>query len=229
MKYGSEYIAIYLYSGATYAKFSKLLKHMIARRVTSSYFGRILRSILRALFNFIRTIGDAIRIALNLNIEKLHVRIQAYVCKLNLQFLGTWYEVERTFYLPELASSCTALIFQEDSDRSSEAEKILSISINSINHWTGSPSQNAGSATLETPTSSIMDFQVGILQEKKTFFQFLIWLVVVPFSSTKCTITVATRCRALSSVIHGLRQFCYSMVLFVFRYIRIYRYAIELI
>lgn len=31
-----------------------------------------------------------------------------------MQFLGTWYEVERSFYLPELASGCTILTFQED-------------------------------------------------------------------------------------------------------------------
>lgn len=31
-----------------------------------------------------------------------------------LKFLGTWYEVERSFYLPELASGCTILTFQED-------------------------------------------------------------------------------------------------------------------
>lgn len=28
--------------------------------------------------------------------------------------MGTWYEVERSFYLPELASGCTTLTFQED-------------------------------------------------------------------------------------------------------------------
>lgn len=28
--------------------------------------------------------------------------------------MGTWYEVERSFYLPELASGCTILTFQED-------------------------------------------------------------------------------------------------------------------
>ena len=29
-----------------------------------------------------------------------------------MQVLGQWYEVERSFYLPEIASGCTSLEFQ---------------------------------------------------------------------------------------------------------------------
>ncbi len=82
-----------------------------------------------------------------------------------LQFLGKWYEVERTFYLPEIASSCTTLTFDHGNDRSSDFEKTLDISINSINHWTGSPSENIGHAARESQSSSIMDFQVGIVDK----------------------------------------------------------------
>jgi len=74
-------------------------------------------------------------------------------------FLGKWYEVERTFYLPEIASSCTTLTFENDNDRSIDLEKTLDISINSINHWTGSPTSNIGHAARESQNSSIMDFQ----------------------------------------------------------------------
>lgn len=73
-------------------------------------------------------------------------------------FLGKWYEVERTFYLPEIASSCTTLTFEHDNE-GADSERILEIAINSINHWTGSPSQNVGHATRESESSSIMDFQ----------------------------------------------------------------------
>lgn len=75
------------------------------------------------------------------------------------QFLGKWYEVERTFYLPEIASSCTTLSFDYDSE-GADSESTLDISIDSINQWTGSPSQNVGHATRESESTSIMDFQV---------------------------------------------------------------------
>ncbi|XP_037041044.1 apolipoprotein D [Bradysia coprophila] len=73
-------------------------------------------------------------------------------------FLGKWYEVERTFYLPEIASSCTTLTFDQDNERS-DSDRTLDISIDSINQWTGSPSQNIGHASRESENSSIMDFQ----------------------------------------------------------------------
>lgn len=92
-----------------------------------------------------------------------------------LQFIGKWYEVERTFYLPEIASSCTELTFNQDTDRSIDFEKTLKISINSINHWTGSPSQNVGIATRESPTSSIMDFQVGRLLKDNQLLKIIIF------------------------------------------------------
>lgn len=84
----------------------------------------------------------------------------------NLQFLGKWYEVERTFYLPEIASSCTTLIFDHENDGSDDLEKTLEISINSINHWTGSPSNNMGHAARESQSSSIMDFQVTFYKKQ---------------------------------------------------------------
>ncbi|KAG4078796.1 hypothetical protein HA402_015386 [Bradysia odoriphaga] len=73
-------------------------------------------------------------------------------------FLGKWYEVERTFYLPEIASSCTTLTFGQDNERV-DSDRTLEISIDSINQWTGSPSENIGHARRESESSSIMDFQ----------------------------------------------------------------------
>lgn len=55
---------------------------------------------------------------------------------LSLQFLGTWYEVERSFYLPELASSCTMLSFEEEASRENDAlPSRLEVAVKSINQW----------------------------------------------------------------------------------------------
>jgi len=76
------------------------------------------------------------------------------------KFLGTWYEVERSFYLPELASGCTMLSFEEESTKENDAlPSRLEVAVKSINQWTGSPSINLGYAHPETRTSSIMDFK----------------------------------------------------------------------
>lgn len=59
----------------------------------------------------------------------------------SIQFLGTWYEVERSFYLPELASGCTTLTFQEEVLKqrengmtSVEIDRI-EVAVKSINQW----------------------------------------------------------------------------------------------
>ncbi|KAJ2952495.1 hypothetical protein O0L34_g6813 [Tuta absoluta] len=51
---------------------------------------------------------------------------------------GTWYEVERSFYLMELSASCTELQVQL-----SERGYLL-ITVNTINRWTGVPSTTNG-------------------------------------------------------------------------------------
>lgn len=57
------------------------------------------------------------------------------------QFLGTWYEVERSFYLPELASGCTTLTFQEEvlkqRDNGLPTVEIdrIEVAVKSINQW----------------------------------------------------------------------------------------------
>lgn len=61
-----------------------------------------------------------------------------------LQFLGTWYEVERSFYLPELASGCTILTLQEeivpavrdDNNQTVTPENDrIEVAVKSINQW----------------------------------------------------------------------------------------------
>ncbi|KAI8127288.1 hypothetical protein FF38_03226 [Lucilia cuprina] len=75
--------------------------------------------------------------------------------------LGQWYEVERSFYLPEIASGCTTLEFQplhqEELSRFNNFR--LEVAIKTINRITGNPSVNLGYATPESRKSSIMDFK----------------------------------------------------------------------
>lgn len=59
-----------------------------------------------------------------------------------MQFLGTWYEVERSFYLPELASGCTILTFQEDPVKNVRDDHLptpdvdrIEVAVKSINQW----------------------------------------------------------------------------------------------
>lgn len=74
--------------------------------------------------------------------------------------LGQWYEVERSFYLPEIATGCTALNFQpENSELKFTDMHRIEVSIKTINRLTGQPSINIGYATPESNRSSIMDFK----------------------------------------------------------------------
>ncbi|XP_072943826.1 apolipoprotein D [Epargyreus clarus] len=51
---------------------------------------------------------------------------------------GTWYEVERSFYLMEVASSCTEL------EVALNERDFLLITVKTVNRWTGSPSTTHG-------------------------------------------------------------------------------------
>ncbi|XP_073846581.1 glial Lazarillo [Musca autumnalis] len=75
--------------------------------------------------------------------------------------LGQWYEVERSFYLPEIASGCTTLEFQplHKEELSKFNNFKLEVAIKTINRITGNPSVNLGYATPENRKSSIMDFK----------------------------------------------------------------------
>uniref|UniRef100_A0A182YC29 Lipocln_cytosolic_FA-bd_dom domain-containing protein n=1 Tax=Anopheles stephensi TaxID=30069 RepID=A0A182YC29_ANOST len=76
------------------------------------------------------------------------------------KFLGKWYEVERSFYLPELASGCTTMTFENTTLRDEAGRSQLEISIKSVNQWTGNPSISIGEAVPESETSSIMNVQL---------------------------------------------------------------------
>lgn len=78
--------------------------------------------------------------------------------------LGQWFEVERSFYLPEIASGCTTLSFQpaisnREDDQSINSVYKLEVAIKTVNRLTGNPSVNLGYATPESRKSSIMDFK----------------------------------------------------------------------
>lgn len=76
------------------------------------------------------------------------------------KFLGKWYEVERSFYLPEIASGCTTLTFENTTIRDTEDRPQLEIAIKTVNRWTGSPSVSIGDAITESDKSSIMSVQL---------------------------------------------------------------------
>lgn len=61
-----------------------------------------------------------------------------------MQFLGTWYENERSFFLPELASGCTIITFQEEVAEEKEKGRVdgaptdtdrIEVAVKSINQW----------------------------------------------------------------------------------------------
>lgn len=78
------------------------------------------------------------------------------------QFLGVWYELEHSFYLPEIISSCTKLSFKEGADDGGLDDNQLDITVRSVNQWTHSASESKGHATTESTRSSIMDFRVRV-------------------------------------------------------------------
>lgn len=52
-----------------------------------------------------------------------------------LQFLGTWYELERSFYLPEIASGCTSMTFKDAKDALGYDGNTIEIRVKSLNQW----------------------------------------------------------------------------------------------
>lgn len=68
---------------------------------------------------------------------------------------GTWFEVERSFYLAELTSSCTELTVNLN-DRG-----YLLITINTVNKWTGNPSTTNGLGIPSYNGSSIFRYKVN--------------------------------------------------------------------
>lgn len=76
------------------------------------------------------------------------------------RFLGKWYEVERSFYLPEIAAGCTTLTFDDTAVRDPDGRPQLEIAIKTVNRWTGSPSVSIGEAITESEKSSIMSVQL---------------------------------------------------------------------
>ncbi|XP_059061791.1 apolipoprotein D-like [Achroia grisella] len=68
---------------------------------------------------------------------------------------GTWYEVERSFYLMELSASCTELNVTLN-DRG-----YLVITINTVNRWLGNPSTTYGIGIPSFSGSSVFRYKVN--------------------------------------------------------------------
>ncbi|KAK7790274.1 hypothetical protein R5R35_012640 [Gryllus longicercus] len=70
-------------------------------------------------------------------------------------FGGKWYEVERSFYLYEIASSCTSLFFNVKKSGN------IKVAVKSVNKWTGSPSISLGTANPISNGSAILNYRVS--------------------------------------------------------------------
>ncbi|KAJ0180274.1 hypothetical protein K1T71_003678 [Dendrolimus kikuchii] len=68
---------------------------------------------------------------------------------------GTWYEVERSFYLVEISASCTEL------NVTLNERGYFLITINTINRWTGSPSTTYGLGIPSYNGSSIFRYKLN--------------------------------------------------------------------
>lgn len=68
---------------------------------------------------------------------------------------GTWYEVERSFYLMEMAASCTELNVTLN-DRG-----YLLITVGTINRWTGNPSSTYGLGITSSNGSSMFRYKLN--------------------------------------------------------------------
>ncbi|CAH2074672.1 unnamed protein product, partial [Iphiclides podalirius] len=68
---------------------------------------------------------------------------------------GTWYEVERSFYLMEMSASCTQL------DVGINERGHLLITINTINRWTGAPATTYGLGILSHTGASSFRYRLN--------------------------------------------------------------------
>ncbi|EEB13033.1 Apolipoprotein D precursor, putative [Pediculus humanus corporis] len=73
------------------------------------------------------------------------------------KFLGKWYEIERSFYIYEIPTSCTTV----DISRPDNVTKELKISIKTFNRWTGRSIDNIGRATPKGDGSAVLDYRVN--------------------------------------------------------------------
>ncbi|PSN44494.1 Apolipoprotein D [Blattella germanica] len=70
------------------------------------------------------------------------------------KFEGQWYEVERSFYLMEMFSTCTSLTF------STKPSGSMKVTVKSIGRLTGSPSVSLGTAVPIKNGSAQLDYRV---------------------------------------------------------------------
>ncbi|KAK6635310.1 hypothetical protein RUM44_000561 [Polyplax serrata] len=73
------------------------------------------------------------------------------------KFLGKWYEVERSFYIYEIPTSCTSV----NITRPDNTTKELEVSIKTFNRWTRRPIESNGKATPKGDGSAVLDYRVN--------------------------------------------------------------------
>lgn len=76
------------------------------------------------------------------------------------RIIGHWYEVEKSFSFPEIATGCTTMQFTSEASQKDPNIIMprLEVAVKNINEWTGSPSLSLGYAEPEVDGSSIMNF-----------------------------------------------------------------------
>lgn len=72
-----------------------------------------------------------------------------------VQFSGVWYEVERSFYLMELAAGCTTIELQEN--MRGQTEVVARV----INRWTGGETSSSGVAVATRRNPAAFQYRVS--------------------------------------------------------------------
>lgn len=68
--------------------------------------------------------------------------------------------MERSFYLPEIATGCATFTFDEIG-RNDDNQPVLEFGLKTVNLWSMQPTVNIMTATLENEKSSIISIQVS--------------------------------------------------------------------
>ncbi|XP_018324843.1 apolipoprotein D-like isoform X2 [Agrilus planipennis] len=109
----------------------------------------------------LKTIGVFVFIVFVFNVKCYHSsgfgRCPKYIALRNFnvsKIVGTWYEIERTFHLMELITSCVSLNIWENE------RKQLQVTVRTISRWSGSIIINRGTAIPNKKIRSIFSYKV---------------------------------------------------------------------
>lgn len=210
--YQNEKISIFCFLVRSFVLLLCLVRHLPNAKILSlTYFYCIARRL-----SFERVQFWLLFVLLFHLFVSMHMTLHSNFELLPWQFLGTWYEVERSFYLPEVATSCTTLTFESDpnvkiSNETTQSPERLEVAVKSVNQWTGGVSVNIGFATPESTNSSIIDIKVNERQfgQKRNVWIWILFLFLAIFhvvydAFAGCNHTFLANNGKVSSFIHRL-------------------------